>query len=60
MEKEVNAMTSIGWEFWGLKFSWFLTAALSVILTIITLLSARETGNVHRVDSMAGDEGEEW
>jgi hypothetical protein len=51
-------MTGIGWEFWGLKFSWFLTAVVSVILTIITLLSARETGKIHHVDTMAGDEGE--
>jgi hypothetical protein len=53
-------MTSIGWEFWGLKFSWFLTAVISVILAAITLLTAKEAGGMHHVDTMAGDEGEEW
>lgn len=53
-------MSNIGWEFWGLKFSWFLTALISVVLTISTLLTAKEAGGIHRVDTMAGDEGEEW
>jgi hypothetical protein len=59
-EKEVSAMTNIGWEFWGLKFSWFLTALISVVLAITTFLTAREAGRMHHVDTMAGDEGEEW
>jgi hypothetical protein len=53
-------MSNIGWEFWGLKFSWFLTAVISIILTIITVLTAKEPEGMHRVDTMAGDEGEDW
>ena len=53
-------MSSIGWEFWGLKFSWFLTALISIILAAITLLTAKEGGSLHHVDTMAGDEGEDW
>jgi hypothetical protein len=53
-------MTSIGWEFWGLKFSWFLTALMSIVLTVSIMLSARDTTGRHRVDTMAGDEGEDW
>ena len=60
MRKEVSTMSSIGWEFWGLKFSWFLTALISVILMITTFLTAHDAGNMHRTDTMAGDEGEEW
>jgi hypothetical protein len=53
-------MSSIGWEFWGLKFSWFITAVASIALTVYTLLSARDQGSRQRVDTMAGDEGEDW
>jgi hypothetical protein len=53
-------MSSIGWEFWGLKFSWFLTAVISIILTVITLLTAKGSEGMHHVDTMAGDEGEDW
>lgn len=54
-------MTISGWEFWGLKFSWFLTALMSLVLTLTVLLTARDAGGSRRrVDSMAGDEGEEW
>jgi len=53
-------MSSIGWEFWGLKFSWFLTALISIILAAITLLTAKEAGGLRHVDTMAGDEGEDW
>ena len=53
-------MTIIGWEYWGLKFSWFLTALMSLVLTLTVLLTARDAGSRRRVDTMAGDEGEEW
>ena len=53
-------MTNIGWEFWGLKFSWFLTALTSIALTLYIWLTANEAGRKHHVDTMAGDEGEEW
>jgi len=53
-------MTNIGWEFWGLKFSWLLTALLSVVITVRVWLKANDAGSARHVDTMAGDEGEEW
>lgn len=53
-------MSGIGWEFWGLKFSWLLTALTALVLTVTTLLTASDSTGRHRVDTMAGDEGEEW
>jgi len=53
-------MSNIGWEFWGLKFSWFFTALLSIVLTLYVWLLANDAVSSHRVDTMAGDEGEEW
>ncbi len=53
-------MTIIGWEFWGLKFSWFLTALISAGLTLYIWLTANDAEGIRRVDKMAGDEGEEW
>ncbi len=53
-------MTSIGWEFWGLKFSWLVVAGVSTILFVYTWL--RTHGTTHyssHVDGMAGDEGED-
>jgi hypothetical protein len=53
-------MSGIGWEFWGLKFSWLLTALVTLVLMVTTMLTARDETGRHRVDTMAGDEGEEW
>jgi len=53
-------MTNIGWEFWGLKFSWFFTALMSIVLTFSVWLTAHNAGSKRNVDTMAGDEGEEW
>lgn len=53
-------MSSIGWEFWGLKFSWFVTALVALVATLSVLLTTRKATGSHRVDTMAGDEGEEW
>jgi len=53
-------MTNIGWEFWGLKFSWFLTALMSIVLTISIWLTAHDSVRKYHLDTMAGDEGEEW
>jgi hypothetical protein len=53
-------MTSIGWEFWGLKFSWFITVLASAVLVLYTWLTADAAVKRHRVDTMCGDEGEEW
>jgi hypothetical protein len=53
-------MTITGWEFWGLKFSWLLTALMSIGFTISIWLTAHDSGGKYHLDSMAGDEGEEW
>ncbi len=53
-------MTAIGWEFWGLKFSWFLTALLTIGMTLYIWLRGNLPGDIRRVDTMCGDEGEEW
>ncbi len=53
-------MSSIGWEVWGLKFSWFLTAVLSLIFAVTVRLAAHDPTGRHQVDAMAGDEGEDW
>lgn len=52
-------MTVIGWEFWGLKFSWLIIALVSVVLFVYTWLKAHQSTNLIHVDRMAGDEGEE-
>lgn len=53
-------MANFGWEFWGLKFSWLITALLSIVLTLYIWLIASDAASHHRVDTTAGDEGEEW
>jgi len=53
-------MTVTGWEFWNLKFSWLITAVISVGLTLYTWLTAHDSGRKYHLDTMAGDEGEEW
>jgi hypothetical protein len=54
-------MTGIGWEFWGLKFSWLFIALVSAILFVYTWFRSHDfTTMTHaHVDRMAGDEGEE-
>ena len=53
-------MSGIGWEFWGLKFSWLFTALVTLVLMVTTILTAEDSTGRHHVDTMAGDEGEEW
>ena len=52
-------MTSIGWEFFGIKFSMFMTMLVSFFMFMGVWLGAKK--NEHRViiDKMAGDEGED-
>jgi hypothetical protein len=54
-------MTGIGWEFWGLKFSWLLVALISTGLFVYTWVRSHGVTNATntRVDAMAGDEGED-
>jgi hypothetical protein len=53
-------MSSIGWEFFGLKFSWLVTSLLTVFFTLYVWLTAKDTHRTQRLDTTAGDEGEEW
>ena len=53
-------MSSIGWEFFGLKFSWFLTSLLAIISMLYVLLTAKDTHQARHLDTTSGDEGEEW
>jgi len=50
-------MTITGWEFWGLKFSWLLTALMSIVFTISIWLTADDSGSKYHLDTTAGDEG---
>lgn len=52
-------MTTIGWEFYGVKFSMFLTMLATLIMFLSVWLGARKSDHFSRVDSMAGDEGED-
>ena len=53
-------MTFTGWEFWGLKFSWMITALLAIVVTPFIWLAAKDPERKYHLDTMAGDEGEEW
>ena len=55
----VNFMTSIGWEFYGLKFSVFMTMMVAVATYLYVALSTPKGGQLAHVDGMAGDEGDE-
>ncbi len=52
-------MTSIGWEFWGLKFSWFIVAVVSTVLFVYIWFRTHGSTYMAHVDGMAGDEGED-
>ena len=52
-------MASLGWEFWGLKFSWFLTMLVSAVLFVAVWFESHGGNQLARVDGMAGDEGED-
>jgi hypothetical protein len=43
-------MTITGWEFWGLKFSWLLTALMSIGFTISIWLTAHDSGGKYHLD----------
>lgn len=52
-------MTSIGWEFYGVKFSMFITMLASLIMFLSVWFGAKGGKHVSPVDMMAGDEGED-
>ena len=53
-------MTSIGWEFYGIKFSMLLTMLVGAIAFLSVWLETKKHEHYTRVDKSAGDEGEEW
>lgn len=53
-------MSGIGWEFYGLKFSWFVTMLVSLLMFLGVWYGSRGSGSFTRTDTMAGDEGEDW
>lgn len=52
-------MTGLGWEFWGLKFSWLLIMLVSAVLFVVVWLQSHGSAQMAHVDGMAGDEGED-
>lgn len=52
-------MTSVGWEFYGIKFSMMMTMLVSAVMFLSVWLGAKRGGHMTRVDTMAGDEGED-
>lgn len=52
-------MTSIGWEYFGIKFSMLMTMLVSTIMIVSVWLTARKSDHFGHVDNMAGDEGED-
>lgn len=52
-------MSSIGWEFYGVKFSMFMTMLTSLIVFASVWLGAKKGDRFSHIDTMAGDEGED-
>jgi hypothetical protein len=52
-------MTTIGWEFYGVKFSMLVTMLASVLMFLGVWLGTRSRGHFSHIDTMAGDEGED-
>lgn len=52
-------MTPIGWEFYGIKFSMFVTMLLTAIMFLWVWVEAPKNNRRTRIDGMAGDEGDD-
>ena len=52
-------MSEIGWEFYGIKFSVFITMFLSILVALDIWLGAGKHVTLTRTDIMAGDEGDD-
>lgn len=52
-------MLGSGWEFYGVKFSLFITMLVSFVLFLSVWFGAKEHKHMNHVDMMAGDEGED-
>ena len=52
-------MTSIGWEFYGIKFSVFITMLLSILAALDIWFGSGKPITFTRTDAMAGDEGDD-
>lgn len=57
--KGVTAMTSIGWEFYGIKFGMLMTMLAAAVMFLSVWFGTREKGHFSHIDTMAGDEGED-
>lgn len=52
-------MTVTGWEFYGVRFSMFITMVVSIVMFLSVWFGARKGDYLAHVDSTAGDEGED-
>ncbi|HZV81470.1 MAG TPA: hypothetical protein VFF53_04800 [Geobacteraceae bacterium] len=52
-------MTGTGWEFYGVRFSMFVTMLVSLVMFLSVWFGAKKNENFYHVDAMAGDEGED-
>jgi len=52
-------MTGTGWEFYSVNFSVIFTMFASVVVLLSVMFSTIKHGHLSRVDTMAGDEGED-
>ena len=52
-------MSPIGWEFYGVKFSFLVTMGIAFLAYLSVMLGSKRHEDLHHVDSMAGDEGDE-
>lgn len=52
-------MSSIGWEFYGIKFSVFITMLMAVVMALDIMLRGNKSSHPMHTDTMAGDEGDD-
>jgi hypothetical protein len=48
-----------GWEFYGVRFSMFITMLVSLVMFLGVWITAHKGESFHHVDATAGDEGED-
>ena len=52
-------MTGIGWEFYGIKFSMFLTLLAALVMYLWVWYGSNRSFTTYHTDTMAGEEGED-
>lgn len=52
-------MTTVGWEFFGIKFSVFMTMLASAVVFLSIMFTSNKNDRFAHVDHMAGDEGDD-